>query len=130
MSRIARGAAGLSATVAVLMLVVSSPAHAGGPLPPDDPNASTGIPGSFVFLVVVGILISIGVAVWKVSTAQRLAKQSGMDPGLATQMTLLSDDGLDATYLAASLRQPPVPPIGDTSAFASAGTEVPAPPAP
>jgi hypothetical protein len=63
-----------------------------------------GIPGWFVawgvFVVVVGIVLT----VWRVSTAQKLAKRSGMDPGLATQMTLLSDDGLDATYLAASLR--------------------------
>jgi hypothetical protein len=65
-----------------------------------------GVPGWFVawgvFVVVVGIVVT----VWRVSTAQRLAKRSGMDPGLATQMTLLSDDGLDATYLASSLRQP------------------------
>ena len=36
-----------------------------------------------------------------------------MSPGLATQMTLLTDNGLDATYLAASLRPPqgaPAPP--------------------
>jgi hypothetical protein len=45
-----------------------------------------------------------------VTTAQKLAKQSGMDPSLATQMTLLSDDGLDATYLAANLRSNTSPP--------------------
>jgi membrane protease subunit (stomatin/prohibitin family) len=65
----------------------------------------SGIPGWFVawgvFVVVVGVVVTI----WRVSTAQKLAKRSGMDPGLATQMTLLSDDGLDATYLASSLRQ-------------------------
>ena len=65
-----------------------------------------GIPGAFVFLIVVGIVLTIGVTAWKVSTARRLASESGMDPGLATQMTLLSDDGLDATYLAANLRRP------------------------
>ena len=54
----------------------------------------------------VGALIGVALLVWRVSTAQKLARQSGMDPGLATQMTLLSDDGLDATYLASSLRQP------------------------
>jgi Short C-terminal domain len=52
------------------------------------------------------ILLGIAVTVWKVSTARKLATRSGMDPGLATQMTLLTDNGLDATYLAASLRQP------------------------
>ena len=29
-----------------------------------------------------------------------------MDPGDATAMTLLTDDGFEATYLAANLRQP------------------------
>src|SRR3954452_15703196 len=93
---------------------------------PDDSTAGFG--GGFAFLVVLAVVAAIGITVWKVSTAQKLAKQSGMDPGLATQMTLLSDDGLDATYLAASLRRPPEPPIGDTSAIASAATEVAAPP--
>jgi hypothetical protein len=35
-----------------------------------------------------------------------------MDPGLATQMTLLTEDGLDATYLAANLRGPRAPESG------------------
>ena len=63
-----------------------------------------GVPGWFVAWGVLVVVVGIVVTVWRVSTAQRLAKRSGMDPGLATQMTLLSDDGLDATYLAASLR--------------------------
>jgi hypothetical protein len=70
----------------------------------------SGIPGWFVawgvFVVVAGVVVTI----WRVSTAQKLAKRSGMDPGLATQMTLLSEDGLDATYLAASLRGQVTPP--------------------
>jgi hypothetical protein len=65
-----------------------------------------GAQGVIVLLVVVGILITVGVTFWRVSTARRLASESGIDPGLATQMTLLSEDGLDATYLAASLRKP------------------------
>jgi hypothetical protein len=65
-----------------------------------------GIPGWFIAWGVLVVIVGIGATVWRVSTAQRLAKRSGMDPGLATQMTLLSDDGLDATYLASSLRQP------------------------
>lgn len=68
--------------------------------------------GAFVLMLVIGVLVAAAVTYWKVTTAQRLARQSGMDPALATQMTLLSDDGLDATYLASSLRLPPVaPPI-------------------
>ena len=73
---------------------------------PDD-SATSGFGGGFVFLLVVGALVAVGLLIWRVTTAQKLARQSGMDPGLATQMTLLSDDGLDATYLASSLRQPP-----------------------
>jgi hypothetical protein len=63
-----------------------------------------GPPGWFVGVFVLVIIFGVATTVWRVSTAQKLAKRSGMDPGLATQMTLLSDDGLDATYLAANLR--------------------------
>ncbi|VXB78705.1 hypothetical protein [Aeromicrobium sp. 9AM] len=62
--------------------------------------------GGFAFLFILVALIGIGIVVWKVSTARRLASESGMDPGLATQMTLLTDAGLEATYLAANLRNP------------------------
>lgn len=58
--------------------------------------------------VIIGVLATIGLLIWRVQTAQKLASQSGLDPGIATQMALLTDDGLDATYLAASLRQPPM----------------------
>jgi hypothetical protein len=64
-----------------------------------------GIPGAIIALFVLGLVAAVGITFWKISTAQKLARQSGMDPGLATQMTLLSDDGLDATYLASSLRR-------------------------
>lgn len=82
----------------------------------DGPGGS-GIPGVFVFLFVVVLVVGIGTTIWKVSTAQKLARQSGMDPRLATQMTLLTDDGLDATYLAASMRRPQV--SGPTTPTAS-----------
>jgi hypothetical protein len=36
--------------------------------------------------------------------ARKMAERSGMDANEATAMTLLSDDGLDATYLASNLR--------------------------
>jgi hypothetical protein len=79
---------------------------------PDDGGlggSGGGVPGAFVALFVLGLIAAVGLTVWKVTTAQKLARQSGMDPGLATRMTLLSDDGLDATYLASSLRQSPQP---------------------
>jgi hypothetical protein len=65
----------------------------------------SGPPGWFVGIFVLVVLLGIGSMVWRVTMAQKLAKRSGMDPGVATQMTLLSDDGLDATYLASALRQ-------------------------
>lgn len=146
MSRFGRAVAGVGGAVAIVLFGGVGPTYAGSTLqqcmnqainhngePPtctkvngswipswsDDPGAS-GIPGAFVFLVVVIILVSIGITIWKVNTAQKLAKQSGMDPGLATQLTLLSDEGLDATYVASSLRQRPVTPVADTSKPVSA----------
>ena len=75
---------------------------------PDTPGpGGSGIPGAFIALFVLFVLIGVAGTVWKVATAQKLAKDSGMDPGLATRMTLLTDNGLDATYLAASLHQQP-----------------------
>jgi hypothetical protein len=71
---------------------------------PDDFSGGSGGSGGFAFLFILAAVIGIAVVIWKVSTARQLAAGSGMDPGLATQMTLLTDDGLEATYLAASLR--------------------------
>ena len=82
---------------------------------PDDPSSS-GFGGGIVLLMVLAVAIGIGITVWKVSTARKLATESGMSPGLATQMTLLTDNGLDATYLAASLRPPPGAPAPPTPA--------------
>jgi hypothetical protein len=68
------------------------------------PAQGEGVPGGFIALIVLGGLIGLAILAWKVTTAQKLARRSGMDPGLATQMTLLTENGLDATYLASSLR--------------------------
>jgi hypothetical protein len=68
-----------------------------------------GIPGWFGAFFVLALVVGIATTVWKVTTAQRLAKQAGLDPGLATQVALLTDNGLDATYLASSLRPPAAP---------------------
>jgi hypothetical protein len=132
MARLGRVPATLAGGVPVLLLLAAGPSYAGrggiqqcmdkaidhnGEPPictkvngtwvaswPDD-SAGSGF-GAFGALVAIGLVISIAVVIWKVTTAQKLARQSGMDPGLATQMTLLTDNGLDATYLAASLRPP------------------------
>ncbi|QGG42232.1 SHOCT domain-containing protein [Aeromicrobium yanjiei] len=72
---------------------------------PDDPVAGGGDSG-IVVLMAIAALLGVAFFVWKVVTARSLAKQSGMDPDLATQMTLLTGSGLEATYLAANLRRP------------------------
>jgi hypothetical protein len=73
-----------------------------------------GIPGFFVLLFVLALLGGIAVTVWKVSTARRMARDSGMSETDATTMTLLTDDGFEATYLAANLRPPQQPAVPTT----------------
>ena len=71
--------------------------------------------GGVAVLFVLVALGGVALTVWKVSTARRMAGESGMDPADATAMTLLSDDGFEATYLAANLRgqaTPTAPPAG------------------
>ena len=65
----------------------------------------SGGPGDgFGALFVLALLIGIGFTIWKVSTARRMARDSGMDVGDATAMTLLTDEGFESTYLASNLR--------------------------
>lgn len=73
----------------------------------DDPagfGASSFIPTAFITLVALMVVVSIAVTVWRHTLARRMATEAGMDPDRATAMTLLTDDGLEATYLASSLR--------------------------
>jgi hypothetical protein len=67
-------------------------------------DTSAGIPSGFGVLFVLVALVGVGLTIWRVSLARQMASESGMDPDRAPAMTLLSDDGLDATYLASSLR--------------------------
>ena len=68
-------------------------------------------PGAgFAVLFVLAALVGIAITVWKVTTARRLARESGMSEGDATAMSLLTDDGFEATYLAANLRGRTTPP--------------------
>ena len=74
-------------------------------------GVSDGPPAWFVLFAVVAVLAGIGGTLYKVSLARRMAERSGMSKGEATAVTLLTDDGLDAAYLASSLRRPdPVSP--------------------
>ena len=65
---------------------------------------SSGVGSSLAALFVIVLLLSVAGMVWKVSTARRMARDSGMSTGDATGMALLTDDGFEATYLASNLR--------------------------
>jgi hypothetical protein len=101
----------LAATVLSLsvLLVGASTAYADGSVDPgfgSDPGMGDGggIPGIFVVFFVLVLVAGVGTTIWKVTTAQRMARESGMNESDATAMTLLTDDGFEATYLAANLR--------------------------
>lgn len=89
-------------------------------------DETAGVMGGFAVFFVLVLLLAIGGAVWRVTTARRLARNAGMDEGDATAMTLLTDNGLESTYLAANLR-PPASPAPAPSAPA-APAEAPEPP--
>jgi hypothetical protein len=74
-----------------------------------------GVPGFFGVLVVLVIIVGVAGTIWRVSTAQRMARESGMSESDATAMALLTDNGLESTYLASNLRQPVVPPTPPTA---------------
>ena len=73
-------------------------------------DAGTGVGGGFAVLFVLVLLGGLAVTVWRVTTARRMAREAGMNERDAGTMALVSDDGFEATYLAASLRQPPAAP--------------------
>ncbi len=100
-----------------------------------DPAGMSGSPddgfGGLGALIVLVVVAAVVILVVKVLLARRMARDSGMSTGQATAMTLLSDDGLDATYLAANIRPRPAPPAAPPSAPPSAPPAAPwaAPPA-
>ncbi|WP_028645829.1 SHOCT domain-containing protein [Nocardioides sp. URHA0020] len=79
-------------------------------------SGGDGMPGIFAVLFVLVIVLGVAGTIWRVSAAQRMAREAGMSQSDATAMALLSDDGLEATYLAASLRGPAVPPAAEPAA--------------
>jgi hypothetical protein len=110
------------AVLVVCAALVAGPAaaaHAQGgqsEAPPDclQPNGSScvddsggGIPSGFVALIVLVGIGGVVFTIWKVSTARRMATEAGLDPGRAGALALLTKDGLDATYIASSLRERP-----------------------
>lgn len=73
------------------------------------PGGGGGVPDAFAAFFLLALVGGIAVTVWKVSTARRMAREAGLDEGDATTMTLMSDDGFEAAYLASSLRGRPAP---------------------
>lgn len=69
-----------------------------------DPSNGGGIPSGFIAFGVLVVLIGIGLSIARVAYVRNIAKNAGMDPNEATAVSLLSNDGLEATYLAANLR--------------------------
>ncbi|WP_166133767.1 SHOCT domain-containing protein [Nocardioides ochotonae] len=72
-------------------------------------EVASGVPVAFGLFFALIVVIGIASAIWRVSTARRMARDAGLDEDDATRMALLSDQGLSTTYLASSLRaqQPP-----------------------
>ncbi|RYP85706.1 SHOCT domain-containing protein [Nocardioides guangzhouensis] len=70
-----------------------------------------GFGGGFAALFVLVLLVGIGSAVWRATTARRIARRAGLDERDAATMAVATDDGLEATYLAASLRARPPQPV-------------------
>ena len=76
---------------------------------------SPGIPGWFIAIFVLIVLLGIVSTAWRISVTRRMARDAGLDPDTATAVTMLSRDGIDATYLASTLaarstQQPPAQP--------------------
>ena len=74
---------------------------------PEQPGFPGG--GAFAGLFMLVLLLGVGMTIWRVSTARRMAREAGMNESDATRMSLLTDNGLEATYVASSIRQAPTP---------------------
>jgi hypothetical protein len=112
------------ATLAVIVVVLlGSPTAAFADACDDDPtcfgdDSGMGIPGWFTALAVLFVVAAIALTIYRVTVARGMAEKSGMDPGDATRVALLDDDGLSATYLASQVRgqQATTPPAARSTA--------------
>jgi hypothetical protein len=68
------------------------------------------IPGWFIGVVVLMIVISIGTWLYRISVARSIAENAGLDPDQAARVAMLSKDGVDAAYVASALAQRSAPP--------------------
>ena len=81
---------------------------------PDAPG--TGVPGFFVVFFLLVLVLGVGGTAWRVSTARSMARRSGLDEQSAASMAMFTDHGLEATYLASSLRSQPSVPTAPSAA--------------
>ena len=69
-------------------------------------NGGPGIPGFFIFFVILAVVIGVGTTWYRISTARSIARRTGMDVGDATAVALLNDNGLSAAYMRSGMQQP------------------------
>jgi hypothetical protein len=62
-----------------------------------------GVGFGFGGIFVLFLVAALAMFVWRISLARRVARQHGLDPDQATELAILGDNGLEATYLAGSL---------------------------
>jgi hypothetical protein len=67
------------------------------------PDPGGGFAGWFIALFVLVAMLGVGSTIWRISVARKMARDAGLDPNTATAVTILSNDGVDATYLASTL---------------------------
>jgi hypothetical protein len=84
---------------------------------------NSGFPGAglFIGIFLIAALIAIGMAVYRVSTARRIAQENGLDPDMATRVAFLNDNAVTATYLASNIKRtqaapPPAAPVRSVKA--------------
>lgn len=90
--------------------------YEGGGLTGFGESGDGGFGGLFALVLIVGIVLAVGTAIWRVSTARDLARRSGLDEGDATRMALFTEGGLETTYLASAMRQRDEPPVAPAAA--------------
>ena len=86
-------------------------------------GGDTGVPGSFVAFGVLTLLVGLGTLAWRISLARRVARDAGLDPDRATELTLLADNGLEAAYLVGGLRPRPAEPVPPPSSATARSAE-------
>lgn len=67
------------------------------------PDQGLGIPGWFIALFILIAVLAVGTGIWRIMVARKIAEDAGLDPNKAAAVTMLSNDGVGAAYLASTL---------------------------